>query len=244
MKGAPERTGSDVSRITFVIPVFNEYATIRPVVEQILAVAQGYACRILLIDDGSSDGSAEVCDELDQRHPEVQAIHFSENKGKTVALAVGFDAAEGDVVITLDSDFQDDPAEIPRFVSAIRNGYDLVCGWKADRKDPLFKRVASRIYNGVTARLFGLSLHDINCGFKAMRIDVAKSLALEHDYHRLIPVLAAAAGYRVGEIKIRHHPRRSGKSKYGIERYWRGLRDVGRVWWRLHVGHAGQRQRP
>lgn len=219
-----------------MIPVFNESETLQPLVKQILDVAQGYPCRVLLVDDGSSDGSSAICDRLAQHYDEVEALHFRENRGKTAALEAGFASADGDVVITMDSDLQDDPNEIPRFLSALGAGYDLICGWKADRRDPLHKRIASRIYNTFVARMFGLRLHDINCGFKAMRTDVAKNLSLEHDYHRLIPVLAAASGYRVGEIKVRHHPRRSGKSKYGFERYWRGMRDVGRLWWRLQRG--------
>ncbi len=219
-----------------VIPVFNEERTILPLVDAVFAAAAPYGCRIILVDDGSTDGSAARCDEAARGNAAVEAVHFPVNRGKTAALAEGFARATGDVVVTLDSDLQDDPAEIPRFLAALDEGCDLVCGWKADRQDPWHKRWASRVFNGFTARLFGLRLHDINCGFKAMRIEVAQGLELKRDYHRLIPVLAAARGYRVGEIAVRHHPRRYGRSKFGIERYWRGLRDVMRLWWELRAG--------
>lgn len=218
---------TDPIRLSVVVPVFNEAETIAPLVRGIFEAAPD--CRILLINDGSTDGSAAVCDAA-AAHECVDVIHFERNRGKTEALAAGFARAEGDIVITMDSDLQDDPIEIPRFLEAIEGGLDLVVGWKADRKDPWHKRWPSRVYNGFTSRLFGLKLHDMNCGFKAMRKEVAKSLRLHHDYHRLIPVLAAVKGYRVGEIVVRHHPRRHGSSKFGLERYWRGLRDVLRVW--------------
>lgn len=216
------------SRVSVVVPVFNEAETILPLVDAIHTVAP--SCRILLIDDGSTDGSAARCEEAAKAHSEVEVVHFEHNRGKTEALAAGFARADGDVVITMDSDLQDDPVEIPRFLDALDGGLDVVVGWKAHRRDPWHKRWPSRVYNGFTAKLFGLKLHDINCGFKAMRLEVAKNLRLHHDYHRLIPVLAAAQGYRVGEIAVRHHPRRHGASKFGLERYWRGLRDVMRVW--------------
>lgn len=216
------------SDVCVIVPIFNETETIVPLVDAILAAAPG--SKILLIDDGSTDGSSARCDEAASRHTGVQVLHFPENRGKTEALKAGFSAADARIVFTMDADLQDDPVEIPRFLEALDGGLDLVVGWKADRKDPWHKRWPSRVYNGFTAMLFGLRLHDINCGFKAMRLEVAKNLRLGHDYHRLIPVLAAAQGYRVGEIVVRHHPRRHGSSKFGLERYWRGLRDVMRVW--------------
>ncbi len=220
-------------RLNVVVPVFNEAETILVLVNAIFAVAP--VCRILLIDDGSTDGSAARCDEAAAAHKSVEVVHFDYNRGKTAALMAGFARADGDVVITMDSDLQDDPVEIPRFLAALDGGLDLVVGWKADRKDPWHKRWPSKVYNGFTGMLFGLTLHDMNCGFKAMRLEVAKSLRLERDYHRVIPVLAAAQGYRVGEIAVRHHPRRHGVSKFGLERYWRGLRDVMRVWWGIRT---------
>ncbi len=219
--------------ISFIVPIYNERNTIEALVDSIRENCTGHTLQIVLIDDGSTDDSMDVINTIARGHPDIEGVHFEKNKGKTVALSTGFSMAEGDVVITMDADLQDDPQEIPRFLVAIENGSDLVCGWKTLRRDPLRRRVLSRIYNGFVGIVFGLSLHDINCGFKAMRLEVARSLDLRHDYHRLIPVLAARHGYRVSEIEVKHHARRYGKSKYGLERYWRGLRDVGRLWWEI-----------
>jgi dolichol-phosphate mannosyltransferase len=216
--------------------VFNEADTVEPLVSQVLRHGGTSVRRVILIDDGSTDGSAERIAEIASANPQVESVRFAENRGKTAALAAGFALATGDIVITMDSDLQDDPAEIPRFVEAVRSGLDLVCGWKKERHDPWTKRWASRLYNGFTARVFGLRLHDINCGFKAMRIEVARGLVLNHDYHRLLPVIAHAQGFRVDEIVVRHHPRAFGRSKFGFERYWRGLRDVARLWWEIRTG--------
>ncbi len=215
--------------ITFIVPICDEREAIEPLVEAIQANCASDALQIILIDDGSTDGSREVMDGAAARLESVEAVHFERNLGKTAALAMGFSMAEGEVVFTLDGDLQDDPREIPRFLAKLDKGYDLVCGWKFIRRDPWSRRVLSRLYNWVVGRLFGLALHDVNCGFKAMKLEVAKSLDMRHDYHRLIPVLAAKRGYRVTEIEVTHHVRPYGKSKYGIERYWRSLRDVARL---------------
>lgn len=232
-------------RITFIVPIFNEQKTLEPLVDAIRDNCAGHVPRIILVDDGSVDGSKETIDALAERIDGIDAVHFGRNEGKTAALAKGFSMAAGEVVFTLDADLQDDPKEIPRFLAELDKGYDLVCGWKSVRRDPLSRRVLSRCYNWLVARLFGLALHDVNCGFKAMKLEVAKSLELRHDYHRVIPVLAASRGYRVGEIEVHHHARRYGKSKYGLERYWKGLRDVARLWWelrRVRGGHEGAEQ--
>ena len=234
-----------VLRITFIVPIFNEQMTLEPLVQAIRDNCAGHAPRIILVDDGSVDGSKETVDALEKRIEGIEAVHFARNEGKTAALAKGFSMAEGEVVFTLDADLQDDPKEIPRFLAELEKGYDLVCGWKSVRRDPLSRRALSRCYNGFVGRLFGLALHDVNCGFKAMKLEVAKNLDLRHDYHRLIPVIAANRGYRVTEIEVKHHARRYGKSKYGLERYWKGLRDVARLWWELRRergGHEGAEQ--
>lgn len=217
-------------RLSFVIPVYNERETIRGVVDGVLEHARGHDLELLLVDDGSDDGSAGTIDALAQEHGEIRVIRFSKNLGKSAALAVGFAKASGDVVFTLDSDLQDDPKEIPRFLAKLDEGYQLVCGWKAVRHDPWHKTLPSRLYNAFVARLWHLPLHDINCGFKAMRSDVAKSIRLYHDMHRLIPVLAVQNGFNVAEIAVEHHPRRFGKSKYGIERFVSGAIDVFALW--------------
>ena len=216
--------------LTFVVPIHNENETIAALVESIRENCGDRTRQIVLVNDGSTDGSNETIDALADRFEEVEAIHFETNRGKTEALRMGFSRATGDIVFTIDADLQDDPAEIPRFLARLGEGYDLVSGWKSVRRDPLNKRLPSRIYNAFVGRLFGLALHDINCGYKAMRVDVARSLDLRHDYHRLIPVLASRQGFSVAEIEVKHHPRRHGSSKYGFERYWKGLRDVARLW--------------
>lgn len=215
--------------ITFIVPICDEREAIGPLVEAIRANCASPVPRIILIDDGSTDGSSEAVDGLAARFENVEVVHFERNRGKTAALAAGFSMAEGEVVFTLDGDLQDDPSEIPRFLAELGKGYDLVCGWKSIRRDPWSRRVLSRLYNWAVGRLFGLALHDVNCGFKAMKLEVAKSLDMRHDYHRLIPVLAAKKGYRVTEIEVKHRSRPYGKSKYGFERYWRSLRDVARL---------------
>lgn len=214
-------------KTTVVIPVFNELDSLEPLVEGVLEWAGEFGPHILFVDDGSTDGSSEKLDELHRRYPQVDVIRFARNQGKSAALAAGFEHADGNVVITMDADLQDDPKEIPRFLAQINNqGLDLAVGWKQVRHDPPSKTFPSRVYNSFADRLFGLGLHDMNCGFKAMRPEVAKSLKLFGDMHRLIPVLAAEKGYKVGEIEVEHHPRRHGKSKYGNERFLRGAADL------------------
>lgn len=208
----------------------NERETLRDLAEGILANTADHTVRIFFINDGSTDGSEAVLDELAVKYECVEVLDFPVNRGKSAALAEGFARAEGDVVFTMDSDLQDDPAEIPRFLEALAKGSDLVTGWKVVRHDPWHKTLPSKVYNGFVCWLFDIQLHDINCGFKAMTLDVAKSLQLKHDYHRLIPVLAKLQGFRIAEIEVQHHARRYGQSKYGIARIWHGLRDVFRVW--------------
>ena len=213
-------------KVTVVIPVLNERETLAPLAEQAQRYLVPYEHTILFVDDGSTDGSAEVLRTLHARSDDIHVLRFHRNYGKTAALAAGFARVDGDVVITMDADLQDDPKEIPRFIRKIEDGFDVVCGWKTDRRDPWTKILASRVYNRVTSRLFRLELHDINCGYKALRADIAKRLPLRDDMHRLIPVLAAQLGARIAEIPVEHHARRWGVSKYGVERFWRGVRDT------------------
>ncbi|MFP6596368.1 MAG: glycosyltransferase family 2 protein [Candidatus Hydrogenedentota bacterium] len=214
----------------FIIPVMNERETLRELTEGILANVADHTPRILFINDGSTDGSNKTLDEIAAEFDQVEIFHFRENRGKSAALAEGFARAEGDTVFTMDSDLQDEPAEIPRFLEALSRGNDLVTGWKVVRHDPWHKTLPSKVYNGFVCKLFGISIHDVNCGFKAMTLEVAESLELKHDYHRLIPVLAKLKGFTIAEIEVQHHARRYGQSKYGLARFWHGLRDVFRVW--------------
>jgi glycosyltransferase involved in cell wall biosynthesis len=214
----------------FIIPVMDERDTLQELTEGILEHASDHDVQVLYINDGSTDGSAEELDRIAGEHDAVEVIHFPKNRGKSAALIEGLAKAQGDIVFMMDSDLQDDPKEIPNYIAKLAEGYDLVCGWKVVRHDPIDKTFPSKVYNGFVTKLFGLDLHDINCGFKAMTLEVAKSLHLKHDYHRLIPVLVKLSGFRITEIPVQHHERRYGHSKYGMSRIWHGLRDVFRVW--------------
>ena len=226
-------TGAGSMKLSFVIPLHNERETLVPLAEGIAAHVGEHDYRILFVDDGSSDGSDAVLSALAAANPRVGYVRFRRNLGKTAALSAGFACADGELVFTMDADLQDDPSEIPRFLEKLDEGYDLVTGWKKVRHDAWHKVLASRVYNGVIARLFSLDLHDVNCGFKAMRREVVERLQLYGDLHRLIPVLASNLGYRVAEIPVQHHPRRYGQSKYGFERFFRGALDTFSVWF-LH----------
>jgi len=213
-------------RITFVIPIHNERDTLRPLVEQIAEQVQGHDYHILFVDDGSNDGSYETLLELHEESSFVDVVRFRRNFGKSAALAAGFARADGDIVILMDGDLQDSPIEIPRFVDKLEQGFDVVVGWKQVRHDPGHKTFPSRIYNGMVRGMFKIDLHDVNCGYKALRMEVIRNIRVYGELHRLIPVLAANLGYRVTEIPVAHQPRRYGRSKYGIERFTRGAVDV------------------
>ena len=210
--------------VSVVIPVRDEEATVGPLcrgIEQVLAEPR----EIIFVDDGSTDRTWEELAKL-HRPGRVRAIRLARNFGKTPALAAGFAASRGEVIFTMDGDLQDDPQEIPRFLARLEEGYDLVSGWKKIRHDPAGKVLASRLFNFVVGRLTGLRLHDINCGFKAYRAAVARSLPLFAEMHRFTPVLAHAMGYRVTELVVTHHPRRHGRSHYGFARLGKGFLDL------------------
>jgi len=214
--------------LTFVIPVFNEEETLRTLHEAIVAsvIPLELRCEIIFVDDGSLDGSAEIMRELCDEHSGTHAILMATNQGKAAALDVGFRHAAGDVVITMDADLQDDPAEIPRFVEKIDEGFDLVCGWKAVRHDPWHKTLPSRLFNATVRGVCKVPIHDINCGFKAFSRRAVAKLSLYGELHRFVPVFVANAGGRVTEIQVQHHPRRHGRSKYGLRRLPKGLFDL------------------
>jgi glycosyltransferase involved in cell wall biosynthesis len=213
--------------ISVVIPVCNERATVAPLCRSLAQVLPP-PYEILFIDDGSTDGTWE---ELLQLHEagRVRVIRFRRNFGKTPALEAGFAASRGDVLFTMDGDLQDDPQEVPRFLEKLQEGYDLVSGWKKDRKDPIGKIIASRIFNAAVRCASGITLHDVNCGFKAYRGELARCLPLHGEMHRFTPVLAHAMGYRVAEIAVTHHPRRYGRSHYGFTRLLKGFLDLATV---------------
>ena len=216
--------------ISVVLPAYNEAESLPELLGQLEATIKPYgdAAEIIFINDGSTDATAEVLNALCVSSPlTVDVIHFRRNRGKAEALTAGFEKATGDIIITMDADLQDDPAEIPKLIETLETGdYGLVSGWKYPRKDPLEKRAFSFVFNRVTALLTGVKLHDMNCGFKAYRVEVAKELYLYGDLHRYIPILVQAMGFSVGEVKVRHHPRRFGKSKYGFKRIPKGFFDL------------------
>ena len=212
--------------ITFVIPVFNESHTLEQLAQGIHDNVGENNYRILFIDDGSTDTSWETLCAMREKSDRIDLIRLRKNFGKTSALAAGFAIAHGDIIITMDADLQDDPREIPALLEKLEQGFDVVCGWKQRRYDPWHKTVPSRIFNAWISRTFNLPLHDVNSGFKVMRGEVASQLPLWSDMHRLIPVFAANMGYKVTEIPVQHHPRKFGRSKYGVERFMRGAIDA------------------
>lgn len=220
-----------VPRISIVIPAKDERETLAPLYEQICAVLEplGDPFEIIFIDDGSTDGSFEIMKGLHEKDPRVRVIRFRVNYGKSPALAVGFESARGEYVVTMDADLQDEPAEIPHLIDKINEGYDLVSGWKKKRNDPLSKRLFSKVFNYVVSHSTGIKLHDFNCGLKAYRRVVVKNVTVYGEMHRYIPVLAGWYGFRITEIPVTHHPRKAGRSKYGSERVIRGLLDYATV---------------
>jgi glycosyltransferase involved in cell wall biosynthesis len=192
---------------------------------------------ILFIDDGSRDSSWNVVRQLAATDPHIKAIRFRRNFGKACALNVGFQASMGDLVITMDADLQDDPAEIPRFLSKLYdNNLDVVSGWKRKRYDPWHKVFPSRVFNAMVSKLTGCRLHDHNCGFKLYRSQVVKDVQLYGELHRFVPVLASARGFKVGEIEVHHRPRSFGHSKYGWNRMFKGFLDLLAVTARTRFG--------
>src|SRR5947208_3509700 len=214
--------------ISVVIPVFNEQDSLAALYDELAQTAQQANLRfeILFVDDGSRDGSWDLIRSLAERHADVHGIRFRRNFGKAAALSAGFNAARGDIIMTLDADLQDDPAEIPRFLAKLNEGYDVVSGWKATRLDPWHKVLPSRVFNGMVSWLTGVRLHDHNCGMKCYRAEIFREIRLYGELHRFIPVLAAARGFRVGEIEINHRPRKFGRSKYGVRRFVKGFLDL------------------
>lgn len=214
--------------ISVVIPLYNEAASLPELHAALEAVLLPYAdrCEVIYVDDGSTDGSFEVLQGLREGDKRVKAIRFRSNQGKSVALAAGFREVQGEIIVTLDADLQDDPKEIPRFLKKLEAGCDLVSGWKATRRDPWSRRLLSAIFNRVTSWLTGVRLHDFNCGFKVYRRAVIQEMKLYGELHRFIPVLAGWRGFRIGEIDVAHRPRKYGQSKYGAERIPRGFFDL------------------
>ena len=214
--------------ISIVVPVLNERESLPHLHKQLTDTLRdvGKSYEIIIVDDGSDDGSIKVVKDIVANDDAVVLIELRRRFGKSTALQAGFRVSRGDVVITMDADLQDDPKEIPRFLEALDDDYDLVSGWKEDRKDPLGKTIPSKFFNYVTSKMSGLKLHDFNCGFKAYRREVVDDLNVYGELYRYIPVVVHAKGFRVGEIAVSHRARQFGKSKYGLERFVRGPLDL------------------
>ncbi len=216
--------------ISVIIPAKDEEQSIPELgawIDRVMK-AKGYSYEVIFIDDGSSDGTWEAMVALNASNPSVKAIRFNRNFGKSAALHTGFRAAQGEVVITMDADLQDSPDEIPALYTMIRDdGYHLVSGWKKKRHDPISKTLPSWFFNAVTRRISGIRLHDFNCGLKAYRRTVVKSISVYGEMHRYIPVMAKWAGFtRIGEKIVEHRERKYGSSKFGFERFLRGFLDL------------------
>ena len=215
--------------VSVLIPVKDEEATLGTLVSEInaaFATMPDTGYEVIFVDDGSTDTSWQVMQELAAADPRVRAIRLRRNFGKAAALAAAVDEARGDRVVTMDADLQDDPAEVPRLLAELDAGADLVSGHKADRKDPLGKRIPSKFFNKMTGVITGLKLNDHNCGLKAARTEVYRRVPLYGELHRYIPALAHQSGYKVAELAVNHRAREHGKSKYGFERYVRGAIDL------------------
>ncbi len=213
--------------VSFVVPVFDEQDSLTELHQQLMTASQAANVepQFVFIDDGSRDASWQVLRMLSHEHG-TTAIRLRRNFGKAAALAAGFDAAGGEIVMTLDADLQDDPAEIPRFLEKLDEGFDCVSGWKRVRHDPWHKVLPSRVFNGLVSGLTGVKLHDHNCGFKAYRREIFDEVKLYGELHRFVPVLAASRGWKVAEIEVQHRARQHGKSKYGVSRLVKGFLDL------------------
>ncbi|MGI8936564.1 MAG: glycosyltransferase [Phormidesmis sp.] len=215
--------------ISVVVPIYNEVETIPLLVERITTVLQGMDCtyEFICVDDGSTDGSVELLRKISQNRDDLQAVFLRRNYGQSAAMSAGFHQAKGKVIVTLDGDLQNEPADIPTVYHKIQEGYDLVSGWRKDRQDDAMTRLLpSKIANGLIGKVTGVSLHDYGCSLKAYRAEVARDMHLYGELHRFLPALAYIEGARITEIPVRHHARKFGHSKYGLGRTLRVVMDL------------------
>ncbi|MBN2317303.1 MAG: glycosyltransferase family 2 protein [Sedimentisphaerales bacterium] len=214
--------------ISVVVPVFDEEDNLRPLYEQITrTLADGHSYEILFVDDGSRDGSFDVLKELQKADDKIRVIRFRKNFGQTAALSAGFEHARGEIIIALDADLQNDPADIPKMVAQLNEGFDVVSGWRKKRHDKaLTRRLPSRIANGLISRITGVKLHDFGCTLKAYRKEVIAETKLYGEMHRFIPALASWNGAKVTEMVVNHRPRTAGVAKYGLARTWKVVLDL------------------
>jgi dolichol-phosphate mannosyltransferase len=230
------------SKISVVIPVFNEAQSLPTLHDELTAVASahGYDLEIIFVSDGSTDSSWDEISRLARSDSRVRGIRFRRNFGKAAALSAGFAEALGHLVFTLDADLQDDPAEMPRFIAELNRGFDVVSGYKQVRHDPWHKVLPSRVFNWLVSRMTGVALHDHNCGYKVYRREVTAEVQLYGERHRFVPVLAAARGFKIGEIVVQHRARRYGRSKYGLARLIKGFLDLLTVKFLIGFGQRPQ----
>jgi len=225
----PAASDSGSPELSIIVPLYNEEANVRPLwdtIERAMAPT-GLDYEVLLVDDGSVDGTFGAAAALVPMHPQVRVVKLRRNYGQTAAMAAGIEQARGRVLVTMDGDLQNDPADIPRFLATLEQGFDIVVGWRHDRKDKLWSRkVPSRIANALIGKVTGVPIQDNGCSLKAYRADVIKAIPLYSEMHRFIPAMASLAGPRIAEIKVRHHARRYGQSKYGLSRVYRVLLDL------------------
>ena len=220
--------GYKAAVISVVVPVHDEERSVALLYDELRSALEPLNApwEAIFVDDGSTDGTFSALTRLHAAERNVRVVRLRRNFGKAAALVAGFDQARGETVVTIDGDLQDDPAEIPRLLAKLDEGFDLVSGWKTRRRDPLSRRILSRIFNRVTSAFSGVRLHDMNCGLKAYRAEVVHGLRLYGELHRFIPVLAHYRGYRIAELPVNHRPREHGRSRYGVERYVRGFLDL------------------
>jgi glycosyltransferase involved in cell wall biosynthesis len=215
-------------KVSILVPLLNEEESIRPLINEIKKAVKEITCdhEIVFVDDGSTDESLKIIKEAARSDNKIKYVSFRKNYGKSAALQIGFHHLSGDVVVTMDADLQDDPAEIQNLLKKLEEGHDLVSGWKKKRHDPFIKKFSSRFFNFVTRVMTGIKIHDFNCGLKAYRREVVKHIRVYGELHRYIPVLADWQGFTVSEIPVKHHPRRYGKTKFGITRFFKGFVDL------------------
>lgn len=229
-------------QLSIIVPLYNEEESLPELVSWInkVMISHGFSHEILMVDDGSTDTSWNIIKQLKTEYSQIHGIRFKRNQGKSAALHTAFEAAQGEVVITMDADLQDSPDEIPELYKMINEEkYDLVSGWKKERHDPISKTIPTKLYNWATRALSGIKLNDMNCGLKAYKNEVVKNVEVYGEMHRYIPVLAKTAGYsRIGEKVVQHQARKYGVTKFGLNRFSRGLLDLMSI---TFIGKFGKR---
>jgi len=219
----------EMPALTIMVPVYNEEDSVLPLYQKIRQACQqiGKRYEVVFVDDGSRDRTFSILERIHRQDGRVKLIHFRKNYGQTAAMAAGFEYAKGEVIVSMDGDLQNDPADIPRLLTKLDEGYDVVCGWRKNRKDNLISRkIPSMVANWLIGKITGVPIHDNGCSLKAYRAEVIKKVKLYGEMHRFIPAMSTLTGARIAEIVVNHHPRRFGTSKYGIGRVWRVALDI------------------